>query len=150
MIRDLLFWEHDWILGGALAVATLVLHIIGLNVIVRLFERRLAHSERRAHGSVLRVALILAPTLTLILFLHGFEAAIWAATYVLLGAMPDYRQAMLYSLEAMTSYGHAPIHLSLDWQLLGPIQALAGMLAFGLTIAFLTTVARRMWSGRTF
>jgi hypothetical protein len=46
--------------------------------------------------------------------LHGSEAAIWAAAYVLLGALPDRKSAMLYSLEALN-----------------------GVIVFGLTTAFL-------------
>ena len=39
--------------------------------------------------------------------LHGLEGTLWAVSYVLLGAVLDGKSAMLYSLSAMTSYGHA-------------------------------------------
>ena len=35
--------------------------------------------------------------------LHEIEAATWAAAYRLLGALPDTKSAMLYSLSAMTT-----------------------------------------------
>ena len=35
--------------------------------------------------------------------LHAVEAGIWAAAYRLLGALPDNKSAMLYSLGAITS-----------------------------------------------
>jgi hypothetical protein len=44
---------------------------------------------------------------------------------------------MLYSLGAMTTYGHAGVYLQDHWQLLGAIEALSGWLLFGLTGAFL-------------
>jgi hypothetical protein len=47
--------------------------------------------------------------------LHGIEAATWATAYRLLGALPDTRSAMLYSLSAMTSYGHANLFLEEQW-----------------------------------
>ena len=37
--------------------------------------------------------------------LHGIEVAIWASAYRILGALPDLRSSVLYSLNAMTSYG---------------------------------------------
>ncbi|HMD10385.1 MAG TPA: hypothetical protein VKH63_22825 [Candidatus Acidoferrum sp.] len=43
--------------------------------------------------------------------LHCFKGAIWTAAYLLLRALPDRKSAMLYSLGAMTTYGHANIHL---------------------------------------
>jgi hypothetical protein len=38
--------------------------------------------------------------------LHAIEGSAWALAYLLLGALPDSRSAMLYSLGAMTTYGH--------------------------------------------
>jgi hypothetical protein len=35
----------------------------------------------------------------------------WASAYGLLGALPDTKSAMLYSLSAITSYGHANLFL---------------------------------------
>jgi hypothetical protein len=43
--------------------------------------------------------------------LHAIEASIWAAAYQLLGALPDARSSVLYSLNAMTSYGHTNLNL---------------------------------------
>jgi len=52
---------------------------------------------------------------------------------------------MLYSLSAMTTYGHTNIHLELHWQLMGSLEALNGWILFGLTTAFLFTVMYRVW-----
>ncbi len=52
---------------------------------------------------------------------------------------------MLYSLSAMTSYGHANIYLEPDWQLMGALEALNGMMLFGLTTAFLFSVPQGAW-----
>ena len=40
---------------------------------------------------------------------------------------------MLYSLSAMTTSGHANLFLKPEWQLMGALEALNGMLLFGLT-----------------
>jgi hypothetical protein len=52
---------------------------------------------------------------------------------------------MLYSLSAMTSYGHANLYLEPQWQLMGALEALNGMLLFGLTTAFLFAMIREVW-----
>ena len=44
---------------------------------------------------------------------------------------------MLYSLSAITSYGHSAIFLEERWKLLGAIEAMNGLILFGLTTAFL-------------
>jgi len=52
---------------------------------------------------------------------------------------------MLYSLSAMTSYGHANLFLEEQWQLMGALEALNGMLLFGLTTAFLFAMIQKVW-----
>ena len=52
---------------------------------------------------------------------------------------------MLYSLSAITSYGHAQIFLDPQWQLLGALEALNGVILFGLTTAFLFALIQKIW-----
>jgi hypothetical protein len=77
--------------------------------------------------------------------LHAIEGLVWAAAYRLLGASADYKSAMLYSLNALTSYGHADLHLAPHWQMMGALEALNGWILFGLTTAFLFTVIQKAW-----
>jgi hypothetical protein len=80
--------------------------------------------------------------------LHGIEANIWAVAYRLLDALPDFKSAVLYSLNAMTSYGHTNLNLEPHWHLLGAMEALNGWLLFGLTTAFLFAVIEEVRSTR--
>jgi hypothetical protein len=78
--------------------------------------------------------------------LHGIEAGVWAFAYKSLGAMPTYRIAALYSLNAITSYGHTNVSLPDHWHLMGALEALNGWLLFGLSTAFLFAVIEKVWS----
>jgi hypothetical protein len=51
---------------------------------------------------------------------------------------------MLYSISAMTSYGHASVFLEARWQLMGALEALNGMLLFGLSTAFLFATMHKL------
>jgi len=62
------------------------------------------------------------------------------------GALPDIKSAILYSLNAMTSYGHANLYLASRWQMLGALEALSGWILFGLTTAFLFSAIQKAWS----
>ena len=128
-------WWSDWSWGLPLLVATVVFHVS----IFVLMERALAlRAGRGAHEHPLAY-FIVAMALTALgaAMLHGVEAAAWAALYVWLGAMSDLPAAMLYSLSAITSYGHTEIFLEDHWKLLGAIEAMNGLILFGLTTAFL-------------
>ena len=130
-----LTWKTDWEWGLPLIVLIVLLHVLGLamtrEAVLRIFDR----SSRR-HPIVLFV--IVTGTATfLATCLHAIEAMIWAIAYTVLGAIPTYRIAMLYSLNAMTSYGHTNLALEDRWHLMGAMEALNGWLLFGLTTAFL-------------
>jgi hypothetical protein len=60
-------------------------------------------------------------------------------------SQPDEKAAMLYSLSAMTSYGHANLFLETNWQMMGALESLNGMLLFGLTTAFLFAMIQKVW-----
>ena len=45
--------------------------------------------------------------------------------------MPDAKSAMLYSLNAMTTYGHESTQLAPHWQMMGALEALNGVMLFG-------------------
>ena len=48
-------------------------------------------------------AFVIGFAVLLATILHGIEATIWALAYRLLGALPDTKSAMLYSLNAITA-----------------------------------------------
>lgn len=138
-------WEYDWAWSLPLIVATIVFHVAGLSCLALealRFLRRLQPGGPFFIPFSIGVALAsLFATLLL-----AVDAMIWAAAYRLLGALPDVRSAMLYSLSALTSYGHAELYVDRNWQLMGALEAVNGMLLFGLTTAFLFAVIERMWS----
>jgi hypothetical protein len=87
-------------------------------------------------------------TTFLVTSLHGVEAIFWANAFRLLGALPDFKSALLYSLNAITSFGHTTLTLEPKWQLMGALEALNGWLLFGLTTAFLFSIIEKAWSVR--
>ena len=140
-------WSTDWAWGLPLIVLTVVIHVLGLGLI----------GHRAIHASSLvskhrypltRFVIVVGTTTLLVTFLHGIEAILWAKAFRLLGALPDRQSAILYSLNAITSYGHTTLTLERQWQLLGALEALNGWLLFGLTTAFLFSIIEKAWSFR--
>lgn len=138
-------WTGDWAWGLPLIVLTVVVHAFGLLMIlehlVPAIRRRLPQARRRP----LRFACVVGSTTLVLTALHALEAAAWGIVYLRLGALPDSRSAMLYSLSAITSYGHAAIDLAPPWQMMGALQALNGMMLLGLSTAGLYFVVRSAW-----
>ena len=99
-------WSNDWAWGLPLVALTVLVHAFSL-VVIR--DRVVLELPLflRARRSDFVLALLMIVTVLLLTVLHAVEASAWAGAYVLLGARADFSSAMLYSLSAMTSYGHA-------------------------------------------
>jgi hypothetical protein len=123
-------------------VLTVLTHGFGLILIREKVELRLL---RLFSAPVIAFAVVVAATVLLLTILHAIEAGAWAAAYIALGARPDVATAMLYSLGAMTTYGHANVYVAEHWQLMGALEALNGMILFGLTTAYLFSVLQTNW-----
>jgi hypothetical protein len=137
-------WRADWAWGLPLIILTVVIHVLSLGLVNQRGVRLLKHVTER-HHPMLVFAQVMGTTTLLATSLHALEAALWAASYRYLGALPDFKSAMLYSLNAMTTYGHESLFLEAHWQLLGAIEALNGCLLFGLTTAFLFAMIQKVW-----
>jgi hypothetical protein len=126
-------WRVDWLWGCPLAVLTVVIHVLGLGLIsqraIQFYHDRMKHRHQRA-----AFAIVVGATALLATILHALEAGLWAIACCVIGAIPDFKSAMLYSLGAMTMYGEQNLFLEDRWRLLGPIEALNG---------FVTTDAAR-------
>ena len=146
-VADTGAWSTNWVWAMPLILVTVLAHCAGLVLIHQNVVLRIQATSSRRRPLVL-IAEIVAIAVLLLTILHAIEAAAWAAAYVALGARPDAASAMLYSLSAITAYGHANVYLAQHWQLMGALEALNGMMLFGLTTAFLFAVLERHWPTR--
>ncbi len=109
-------WEASWAWGVPLVVLTSVIHVFGLGFIN---ERMIPVPGARRmdpRGSTF-VAVTMSVAVLLATLLHAFEAAVWAGAYLMLRALPDVKTAMLYSVSALTTYGHASEVLTDRWRM---------------------------------
>jgi hypothetical protein len=121
-------------------VVTVVIHVYGLAVIAESLSRSV---DRRkfTHTFIGVIGL----TALLATALHGIEGIIWAFAFRLVGALPDPKSAMLYSISAMTTFGHANLYLENRWQMMGALEPLNGLILFGITTAFMFAIIQRVW-----
>jgi hypothetical protein len=136
-----LSWVPDWSWGLPLLVLTIVAHVSAIFWTAKMLRRYLPTAANKASYFVIFVAFAALASAVYL----GIEAAAWAVLYLRLGALPAWAPAMLDSLEAITSFGHADVHLEDHWQLLGAIEAVNGLILFGLTTAFLFAAIQQVW-----
>lgn len=143
-VDETVIWNNNWLWALPLIVFTVMLHVVVLGLINTRVVAAL-HSIRDHRDFMLHFVVVMGITTLLATLLHALEAGIWATAYHQLGALSDSKAAMLYSLSAITTYGHAELYLAPHWRLMGALEALNGLLLFGLTTAFLYAHVQRVW-----
>jgi hypothetical protein len=139
-------WYTNWIASLPLILLTVLIHVSGLAVIKnRAIDSVERAAARGSHNFVF--ALMMGCTVLLVTVLHAIDAAIWGIAYILLGALPDSHSAMLYSLGAMTTFGNPTFNPEAQWQLMGVVESLNGVILFGFTVATLFTINDRIPAG---
>jgi hypothetical protein len=136
-----MYWFNAWAWGIPLIVLTVLVHTLALFSMRYRMVPALARYYDDEHFSVL-FALAMSAAVLCVTVLLALEAALWAGVYVAIGAQHDMAPAMLYSLEAMTTFGHADVYLTARWQFLGALEALNGVILIGLTTAFIFSLLR--------
>jgi hypothetical protein len=81
----------------------------------------------------------------LLVVLLGIEAAVWAAAYLWLGALDSPEDAILYSVDSMTTRGASGLMLERHWRMMGALEGADGMLLFGISTAFMFAVLQAFW-----
>jgi len=137
-------WNMSWAWSVPLIVLTVIFHVLGLGLFNVKMVQILTDARGRPHF-IYVFALAIGGTAIWATSLHAIEAGIWAAAYLLLGALPDGGTAMLYSLSAITTYGHSQLFLTDHWRLMGALEALNGVILIGLTTALLYGLIQRVW-----
>jgi hypothetical protein len=138
----------NWTWGLSLIALTIAIHVLGIVAMglvlhpiwVRVSNRRLGlrHVFAILVGLIGTVGLILA-------VLHGIEAGLWAAAYCWLGAIVSPEAAMLYSIDSITTRGASGLTLPAHWGMMGALEAVDGMLLFGISTAFIFAVMQTYW-----
>jgi hypothetical protein len=109
-ILDATPWGTDWAWSLPLILLNVVIHVFGLAFIYDAFTLLLREIRVRRRFMV-RFAELMSVAVLLIIILHALEAIAWALAYLSLGALPNAKSAMLYSLGVMTGFGAGNVAL---------------------------------------
>lgn len=97
-------------------------------------------------GAFPHSAFVLAFAFTLVLAGHTAQVWIWAAAFVLSGAIESLEDAAYFALVTTTTLGYGDITLSRRHRIFGAMAAVSGLLTFGLSTAFLVGVITRVFA----
>ena len=146
--RICLLESVDWTWGLSLIALTIAIHAIGVVMMALVGFRirgQLETRKLRLRDVILIVIGMVGVVGLLLAVLHGIEAAIWAAAYIWLGALDSPKDAILYSVDSMTTRGASGLMLHQHWRMMGALEAAGGMLLFGISTAYIFAVMQGYW-----
>jgi Ion channel len=136
---------HQVWVGCILTFLTTVVHAGAMGLALRGLSP--VRSELRSSRSGLGKASLVA-ALVLVMFLASIlESAVWAATYLGVGAFNSFEPALYFSMVTFTTLGYGDIVLNADWRLFASFQAATGTIMFGWTAALIVAFVQRVYFG---
>src|SRR5215467_13272729 len=140
--------QTSWRWGLSLIALTLAIHataVVMMAFVTMRIRARLETRDVNLWNLVAMLICIIVVTGLLLAMLHAIECGIWAAAYLWLGALDSPIDALLFSVDSMSTRGSSGLTLQRHWQMMGALEAVNGMLLFGVSTAYIFAVMQVYW-----
>jgi hypothetical protein len=131
----------QFLVGGIVSACNITIHALVMTAIVRVAQA-VATRKNTLHPSLLLVCIMIATVLVL-MAAHASEVIVWSLAYLIVEAAPSGSNLVYFAFVNYTTLGYGDVIPTKDWQLLGPITAMNGVLLFGWSTAVIFEVLRR-------
>jgi hypothetical protein len=134
------------LVGTGVQLCTLLAYGLATNLLVRLVVRLIRSGYT---GLDFWKNLAVMVLITLITgAAHLIQIALWAGVFWLCDQRMTFETAFYFSAQNYTALGYGDITLSEQWRLLGPLEAINGLLLFGLSSAVMFGVMSHLLANR--
>lgn len=131
------------LIGTAMIVITVLIHVLGLLAVVMWIKRREAESPQNISFG-LATSIFLSSVLG-VFFLHAIEIWSWSVLYILLGQFETLERSLYFSTVTFTTVGYGDITLHKQWQFLSGLEGVNGVVLLGVSTAFLFTILTHLF-----
>jgi hypothetical protein len=131
-------------------IGTLLVSLLSYGMATDLLVQLVVRFLRKGYaGSVFwkNVAVMMTVSLATALS-HLIQIVLWALALLLCGATSTFENAVYGSAQNYTALGYGDVVLPERWRLLGPLEAINGLLLFGLSTAVMFAVLSRLIATR--
>lgn len=130
------------LIAVVLVVVTVAMHAVGFALLLRALIRSRALEKAGFQPVTL---LVIGLTCWLIL-IHLAEVSVWGVFYAWQGCLPDAEAAFYFSGVTYTTVGYGDLVLPKPWRILAPVEAMTGILLFGLSTGLFFALVSRWHS----
>lgn len=123
------------------------LHLSGLHVCLREFRQRFRVRNAATLPYYKTLSLILS-AMMLLFTLHMLTNFAWGYFIEIMGATPNFREGVFYSLENYTGLGLTRVDVGDRWRMLAPMISLSGVFCLSWSTAVLVSFFGQIYSVR--
>ncbi|MFT7594217.1 MAG: hypothetical protein ACI8R4_001535 [Paracoccaceae bacterium] len=127
---------------GVCLILQMVFMALGATYLNKLSGRLSAVPKVVHNSSLLLIALVL------IVLSHTAQTWLWACVFVINDVLADWNSAIYFSLVTYTALGYGDIVLGPGLRIFAAFASVTGLLAFGISTAFLVALMGRLFSAR--
>jgi voltage-gated potassium channel Kch len=128
-------------LGSLLITANVLIHTVGLIALSRWMTWLVGWFRLHRHGFGQTVAMTL--TVLGLFFIHTIEIWLWAASYVAVGVVKGFENALYFSTVTFSTLGYGDVVPAPQWRLFTSFEAVNGFILIGWSIAYLIAASTR-------
>ena len=120
------------VVSTLLIILVTIIHGTGITLSGNLFNYEKIELKKRRLA--FRELYLMVPMALLLFALHAIEIGVFAAFYLLVGAIGSLEEALYVSASSYTTLGHTE-YIANEWRLVGAFEGLAGFLMIGWSAA---------------
>jgi voltage-gated potassium channel len=124
-----------------LLTLTLCLQCAGVTTLVEWLKHVLTRDVHK-HGPVYSATLVVKSTVAIVV-LQGLVILLWASFYRS-RCFPSWELAFYFSATSYSTVGYGDLILPSNWRLLGPLEAITGVLMCGISVSVLFALVTRL------
>ena len=126
------------LVGAAMLLASVVSYGLATAIILRVVVG-LVRGGFAGRGFLQDMATVMIVTF-ITAAAHLAQIALWAVAVLLCGCVSTFEEAFYYSAQNYTALGYGDLILPGEWRMLGPLEAVNGLLLLGLSTALMFAV----------
>jgi hypothetical protein len=130
----------QFLVGFIVSVSNIVVHALVMTTVVR--STRSLGAKKTLHPSLLLISVMIT-VVSVLMAAHTSEVLVWSLAYTIVDAAPVGTNLVYFAFVNYTTLGYGDITPVKDWQLLGPMTAMNGILLFGWSTAVIFEVLRK-------
>ena len=130
------------LVGAGVFLVTLVCYALATSLIIH-FVVHLIRIGFTGLGFWQNVGIMIIVSL-LTAIAHLIQIGLWAIALLVVGEFSSFHLAFYCSAQNYTALGYGDMILSERWRMLGPLEAISGLLLFGLSTALMFAIMGRL------